>query len=69
MRGVVKIAEKPIPWENVKERLLSNLDLSKEKWFHYKMLLLIGGAVFVDAYNVVILTPALSQIRLIFHLQ
>jgi putative MFS transporter len=68
LRGVVKIAEKPIPWENVKERLLSNLDLSKEKWFHYKMLLLIGGAVFVDAYNVVVLTPALSQISLIFHL-
>ncbi|BBL47148.1 MFS transporter [Metallosphaera sedula] len=66
MRNVM--ADKSLSWEEVKERLFNNLDLSKEKWFHYKMLLLVGGGVFVDAYNTVVLTPVLNQLKSVFHL-
>ncbi|EHP71300.1 sugar phosphate permease [Metallosphaera yellowstonensis MK1] len=62
------MADKSLTWDKVKERLFSNLDLSKEKWFHYKMLLLVGGGVFVDAYNTVVLTPGLNQLKAVFHL-
>lgn len=62
------MADKSLSWEEVKERLFNNLDLSKEKWFHYKMLLLVGGGVFVDAYNTVVLTPVLNQLKSVFHL-
>jgi putative MFS transporter len=62
------MADKSLTFDEVKERLFSNLDLSKEKWFHYKMLLLVGGGVFVDAYNTVVLTPALNQLKAVFHL-
>ncbi|QKR00194.1 sugar porter family MFS transporter [Metallosphaera tengchongensis] len=63
-----EMADKALSWDEVKERLFSNLDLSREKWFHYKMLLLVGGGVFVDAYNTVVLTPVLGQLRTSFHL-
>ncbi|MFP3205867.1 MAG: MFS transporter [Metallosphaera yellowstonensis] len=62
------MVDKSLTWDEVKEKLLSNLDLSKEKWFHYKMLLLVGGGVFVDAYNTVVLTPGLNQLKAVFHL-
>lgn len=55
-------------WENATKTVFSHMDTTKTRWFHYKMLLIIGGGVFVDAYNTVVLTPGLKEISIQFHL-
>lgn len=57
-----------ISWDEATKALYSHLDSIKTNKFHIKMLLLIGGGVFVDAYNTVVITPVLGQLAKTFHL-
>jgi putative MFS transporter len=57
-----------VTWEEVRKSLYSQLDSTKTNKFHIKMLLLIGGGVFVDAYNTVVITPVLGAVAKSFAL-
>ncbi|WP_156778550.1 MFS transporter [Thermoplasma acidophilum] len=56
-------------WEELKERAYGPMDKQKSKWFNYKMLLLTGGGIFVDGYNIVIISFGLAGIETLFGLQ
>ncbi|MEM0050619.1 MAG: MFS transporter [Candidatus Bathyarchaeia archaeon] len=55
-------------WERLKSEAFKQMDFQKSKWFNYKMLLLTGGGIFVDGYNIVIISVALAGIETVFGL-
>ncbi len=56
-------------WEDLKDKAYSQMNKQKSKWFNYKMLLLTGGGIFVDGYNIVIISIGLAGIKTLFGLQ
>jgi putative MFS transporter len=54
-------------WENIKEKVFSEMNSMKSKPFHYRMLLLTGGGIFVDGYNIIIISFGLAGIQEAFH--
>ena len=56
-------------WEELKDKAYSQMNEQKSKWFNYKMLLLTGGGIFVDGYNIVIISIGLAGIKTLFGLQ
>jgi len=54
-------------WETLKEKLFSEMNSMKSKPFHYRMLLLTGGGIFVDGYNIIIISFGLAGIQEAFH--
>ena len=56
-------------WEELKDKAYDQMNTQKSKWFNYKMLLLTGGGIFVDGYNIVIISVGLAGIKTLFGLQ
>ncbi|MHB1470054.1 MAG: MFS transporter [Thermoplasmataceae archaeon] len=56
-------------WDELKDRAYGQMDEQKSKWFNYKMLLLTGGGIFVDGYNLIIISFGLGGIKTLFGLQ
>ncbi len=54
-------------WENLKEKIFAEMNSMKSKPFHYRMLLLTGGGIFVDGYNIIIISFGLAGISAAFH--
>ena len=54
-------------WDAMKEKIFTPLDSQKSKWFNYKMLLLTGGGIFLDGYQIIIIGFGLTGISLVFH--
>ena len=50
-------------WDELKDRAYGQMDEQKSKWFNYKMLLLTGGGIFVDGYNLIIISFGLGGIK------
>ncbi|MEM3907988.1 MAG: MFS transporter [Candidatus Micrarchaeaceae archaeon] len=56
-------------WEKLKDEAYKQMNFQKSKWFNYKMLLLTGGGIFVDGYNIVIISVGLAGIESLFGLK
>jgi len=56
-------------WEDIKEKVFSEMNFMKSRGFHYRMLLLTGGGIFVDGYNIIIISYGLAGILLCGSLQ
>jgi putative MFS transporter len=54
-------------WEDIKEKVFSEMNFMKSRGFHYRMLLLTGGGIFVDGYNIIIISYGLAGIQKAFH--
>lgn len=54
-------------WETFKEKLFSEMNSMKSRPFHYRMLMLTGGGIFVDGYNIIIISFGLAGIKEAFH--
>jgi putative MFS transporter len=56
-------------WDELKDKAYGQMNEQKSKWFNYKMLLLTGGGIFVDGYNLIIISFGLGGIKTLFGLQ
>lgn len=54
-------------WEDFKTKVFYPIDSQKSKLFNYKMLLLTGGGIFLDGYNIIIIGFGLAGISALFH--
>ncbi|BDC17634.1 MFS transporter [Acidianus sp. HS-5] len=54
-------------WETLKDKVFSEMNSMRSKPFHLKMLLLTGGGIFVDGYNIIIISFGLAGIEEVFH--
>ncbi|PYB69004.1 MFS transporter [Thermoplasma sp. Kam2015] len=56
-----------LSWEDFKRKVFFPIDSQKSKAFNYKMLLLTGGGIFLDGYNIIIIGFGLAGISAVFH--
>ena len=56
-------------WDELKEKAYGQMNSQKSKWPNYKMLLLTGGGIFIDGYNLIIISFGLGGIKTAFNLE